>query len=273
MSTYTVPELERIAITVRRDILEMLNTAGSGHAGGALGIVEVLVGLYFSEMNISPDDPKDPKRDRFVLSAAHMVPALYAVLAERGYMAKKELKTLRTLDSKLAGHTFRDLDIGVETTGGSLGQGMSIALGMALAAKISKETYRTYCVIGDGESNEGQIWEAAMFANKYELDNLCVILDRNHIQLSESTEVVMPIEPVKEKWEAFNWNVVEVDGNDISQVLFAYNKAKIIKGRPTLILANTIPGLGVSFMENKWQWHGKVPNDEELKLALEELKG
>jgi transketolase len=234
----------------------------------------VLAALYFAEMHIDPQLPHAENRDRFVLSAAHMVPGLYATLAERGFFPKEELNTLRKFGSRLQGHTFRNLDIGVETTGGSLGQGFSIAIGLALAARISEEgrsDYRTYCIVGDGECDEGQIWEGAMFAAKEQLDNLCVILDRNHIQLSDNTEVVMPLEPLAAKWEAFGWHVLEMDGNDMQQVLFALNKARLIKGKPTVIIAHTVPGKGVSFMENKWQWHGRVPDEAELKQALIEL--
>lgn len=257
--------------------MRMLHAAGSGHAGGPMGIADVLTVLYFAEMNIDPRSPESPDRDRFVLSAAHMVPVLYATLAERGFFPKEELLTLRQHNSRLKGHTFRDLGIGVETTGGSLGQGINIAVGFALASRLqaqsdqSIEKFRTYCVIGDGESNEGSVWEAAMFAAKEKLDNLCVICDRNNIQLSNSSDNIMPLEPLPDKWRAFGWQVLEIDGNDIGQIRFAFNKAKLIKDKPTIIIANTIPGKGVSFMESKWEWHGKVPTDEELQVALTEL--
>jgi transketolase len=275
---FSLQQLQDHARQIRISIVEMLNAAGSGHTGGALGITDVLTALYFSELYINPDDPADDNRDRFVLSAAHMVPVLYATLAQRGFLAKSELMSLRSLGSRLKGHTFRNLDIGVETTGGSLGQGIGIAVGFALASKMREmegsklRAFRTYCVIGDGESNEGSVWEAAMFAGKEKLDNLCVICDRNHIQLSESSDAVMPLEPLAAKWEAFNWHVLQIDGNDIAEVLFALNKSKIVKGKPTMVIANTVPGKGVSFMENKWEWHGKVPNAEELKQALSELQ-
>lgn len=283
---FSAQQLVGVANQIRINTLKMLEAAGSGHTGGPLGIADVLAALYFSVMNVDPVHPRDPYRDRFVLSAAHMVPVLYATLIERGFISQSELLTLRKNDSRLKGHTFRDLDIGVETTGGSLGQGIGIAVGMALAGKLhatmgrptkkkSKPDelvdYRVYCVIGDGESNEGSVWEAAMLAAKYSLDNLCVVCDRNHIQLSETSDVIMPLDPVVDKWKAFNWNVIEVDGNDIPQVLFAFSKAKMVSGKPSIIIANTVPGKGVSFMENKWEWHGKVPDKKQLDIALAEL--
>lgn len=273
--TYSLEQLQEFARQIRISIVKMLNAAKSGHTGGALGIADVFTVLYFAEMKVDPRSPEDPNRDRFVLSAAHMVPVLYATLAERGFFPKEELLTLRQHNSRLKGHTFRNLEIGVETTGGSLGQGINMALGFALASRLQAkeggESFRTYCVIGDGESNEGSVWEAAMFAAKEKLDNLCVICDRNNIQLSNSSDNIMPLEPLAEKWSAFGWHVLQIDGNDIGQVRFAFNKAKLVKDRPTIIIANTIPGKGVGFMEQKWEWHGKVPTDDELKVALTEL--
>jgi transketolase len=201
-----------------------------------------------------------------------MVPVVYAAHAERGFFLKKELSSLRTFGSRLKGHTMRNLEIGVETTGGSLGQGLSVAIGFSLAARIKNEHWRTYCVIGDGECNEGEIWEAAMFAHKEKLDNLCVILDHNSIQLSADTKDVMPLEPMSDRWQSFGWHVIEIDGNDMIQVLFAFEKARLVKNQPVIIIANTVPGKGVSFMENKWEWHGKVPSNEERKQALLELE-
>lgn len=249
----------------------MVYAAGSGHPGGALGIADVLTALYFEELKVNPKDPAMSDRDRFVLSAAHMVPGLYATLAEAGFFPKEELPTLRKFGSRLEGHTVRNLEIGVETTGGSLGQGVSIAIGMALAAKLDKKDWRTYCIVGDGESNEGEVWEAAMFAPKFQLDNLVFITDRNNIQLSGDGSDIMPLEPLGDKWRAFNWYVIEIDGNNFDEIKSAFLKAKEIKNKPTMIIANTVPGKGISYMENKWQWHGKAPNDEELKLALDEL--
>lgn len=250
----------------------MLYAAGSGHTGGAMGIADVLTVLYFNEMKVNPQDPRMHDRDRFVLSGAHMVPGLYATLAEAGFFPKEELTTLRKFGSRLEGHATRNLDIGVETTGGSLGQGVSVAIGFALAAKIDAKPYRTYCVLGDGESNEGSVWEAAMFAAKYSLDNLVYILDRNDIQLSGDSDDIMPLEPLVAKWQAFNWNVIDINGNDIPEILSAFRKARETKNKPTIIIANTVPGKGVSFMENKWQWHGGVPDEGQLKTALDELK-
>lgn len=278
-------ELQAAARDIRVQMLKALNAAGSGHTGGPMGIADVLAVLYFHEMQIDPRRPDDTDRDRFVLSAAHMVPVLYATLAQRGFFPIAELSTLRQTDSRLKGHTFRDLTIGVETTGGSLGQGINVALGFALASKLrhkqsvqsgqmgqsGEREFRTYCVIGDGESNEGSIWEAAMFAAKYKLNNLCVICDRNGIQLSDDSNVVMPLDSLADKWRAFNWNVIEIDGNDLAQIMFALNKAKIVMDKPTIIIASTVPGKGVSFMERNWEWHGKVPNDQEVEQAITEL--
>lgn len=264
--------LKQKANNIRKSILNMLYAAGSGHTGGAMGIADIMTILYFNEMRVNPQEPAMPDRDRFVLSGAHMVPVLYATLAEAGFFEKEELMSLRKFGSRMQGHATRDLSIGVETTGGSLGQGTSVALGFALAAKIDEKDYRTYCVLGDGESNEGSVWEAAMFAAKYELDNLVYILDRNDIQLSGDSDDIMPLEPLVAKWQAFNWNVIEIDGHDYTEIMSAFRKAKETKNRPTIIIAKTTPGKGVSFMENKWQWHGGVPDEKELQLALDELK-
>lgn len=267
-----INNLKQKANNIRKSIVSMLYAAGSGHTGGPLGIADVMTYLYFREMKINPLDPNMPERDRFVLSAAHMVPVLYATLAEAGFFNKEELMSLRKFGSRLQGHAVRDLTIGVETTGGSLGQGVSLACGMALAAKIDDKPFRTYCVLGDGESNEGSVWEAAMFAAKYQLDNLVFILDRNNIQLSGDSQQMMPLEPLADKWRAFNWYVQEIDGHDFNALEAGFRKAKETLGKPSILIAKTIPGKGVSFIENKWQWHGKVPNQTEIKLALEELK-
>ncbi len=247
---FSLQQLQENARQIRISILKMLNAAGTGHAGGAMGIADVLTALYFAEMKIDPENPADDNRDRFVLSAAHMVPVLYATLAERGFFPKSELMTLRSLGSRLKGHTFRNLEIGVETTGGSLGQGIGIALGFALASRMREQDntqglrpFRTYCVIGDGESNEGSVWEAAMFAAKEKLDNLCVICDRNNIQLSNSSDNIMPLEPLAAKWEAFGWQVLQINGNDLAEVLFALNKSKIIKGKPTIKVVKMIQNI------------------------------
>lgn len=228
-------------------------------------------------MNIDPEHPDMEERDRFVLSHAHLVPGLYSTLAHRGYFPVDELKTLRQFGSKLQGHTFRDLEIGVETTGGSLGQGLSLANGFAIAARMraadgSLPSYHTYCAISDGELNEGSTWEALMFAAKEKLDTLTIILDRNGIQLSDDTANIIPLEPLREKMESFNLNLLEVDGHSHQEILFALSKAKLSKGNCTVVIANTTPGKGVSFMEDKWQWHGKAPNDKEYEQAIAELE-
>lgn len=264
-------ELQEKANNVRKSIVSMVHAAASGHPGGAMGIADVLVHLYFAEMRVNPQDPMMMDRDRFVLSAAHMVPGLYATLAEAGFFPKEELLTLRKFGSRMEGHTVRNLEIGVETTGGSLGQGVGIACGMAAAAKLDDKDWRTYCVLGDGESNEGSVWEAALFGVKFELDNLVFILDRNNIQLSGTGQEVMPLDPVADKWRAFNWNVIEIDGHSFDDITGAFRTAREVKHRPTIIIANTVPGKGVSFMENKAEWHGTAPDDEQLKQALTEL--
>jgi transketolase len=264
-------ELKQKANNIRKSILNMLYAAQSGHTGGPMGIADVMTYLYFNEMRVNPKDPKMPNRDRFVLSPAHMVPVLYATLAEAGFFPREELFTLRKYGSRMQGHAMRDLTIGVETTGGSLGQGVSVACGMALAAKIDKKDRRIYCVVGDGETNEGSVWESAMFAAKFNLDNLVFIIDRNNIQLSGDSSMVMPLEPLADKWKAFNWEVVEINGHDFEEIHSAFQTARETKKRPTVIIAKTTPGKGVSYMENKWQWHGKVPNADELQKGLEEL--
>ncbi|MEI7579320.1 MAG: transketolase [bacterium] len=266
-----ISELQQKANNIRKSIVNMLYAAGSGHPGGSLGITDLLTALYFNEMRINPKDPDMPDRDRFVLSGAHMVPALYATLAEAGFFPKEELITLRKFGSRLQGHCVRNLELGVETTGGSLGQGVSIACGMALAAKLDKKERRVYCLLGDGESNEGSVWEAAMFGHKYQLDNLVFILDRNQIQLSGSSNDIMPMDPMDAKWQAFNWEVITVAGHKFEEIFAALQKARETKNCPTIIIANTIAGKGVSFMEGKWQWHGKTPNAEELNIALADL--
>ncbi len=279
MSKSTTYNLPAIANEVRKDILKLVHAAGSGHPGGAMGIADILVYLYFKHLNVDPANPAKEDRDKFVLSPAHQVPGLYAVLAARGFFAKSELKTSRQFGSLLQGHAFRNLDIGVETTGGSLGQGFSVACGFALESRfrrenigsIAKPPFRTYCIVSDGELNEGQTWEAIMFAAKERLNELVVILDNNGIQLSDDTKNIMPLEPVNRKFEAFGWNVLEIDGHDYEQIAFALGKTTLVQHKPTIIIANTIPGKGVSFMENKWQWHGKAPNDEELAQGLAEL--
>ncbi len=249
----------------------MIGRAGSGHPGGSLSSVELLTALYFSELRINPKKPNWPERDRFVLSKGHAAPALYAALAMRGFFPVQELLTLRQLGSRLQGHPERDVKIGIEVSTGSLGHGFSQAVGIALAGKIDKKKYKVYVLLGDGECDEGIVWEAAMFASKYKLDNLIAIVDRNHFQLSGSTKSVMPLSPLAKKWGSFDWKVFEINGHNLNQILSTLEKAKKVKGKPVVIIANTVKGKGVSFMENTYEWHGKAPKGELLEKALEEL--
>lgn len=258
------------AIEVRRDILKMLAEAGSGHTGGSLSIVEILLVLYYYKMRHSPTDPNWPQRDRFILSKGHGCPALYAVLADVGYFPKDELMTLRKLGSRLQGHPQIGLP-GIEISSGSLGQGLSIANGIALAAKMDGLNIKVYCLMGDGEMNEGQIWEAVMTASHYKLDNLCGIVDVNRLQIDGFCCNVKNMEPINKKWESFGWKAIDVDGHNFSELKDAFDKADLIKERPTVLLCCTIKGKGVSFMENDPRWHGIAPNKDELLKALEEL--
>jgi transketolase len=264
-------QLNRKAKQLRIDILSMICEAGSGHPGGSLSAIDIMAVLYNNIMNHDPKNPKMPGRDRFILSKGHIAPALYAVLADCGYFNKEELMTLRKYGSILQGHPYMHKTPGVEISTGSLGQGLSVATGIALGAKLNNETYRVYCMMGDGEIQEGQIWEAAMSAGHYKLDNLVGIVDYNGVQIDGSCEDVMNIDPVKDKWLAFNWNVIEVDGHDVVKIEEAFHKASEFKGKPTLILAHTVKGKGVSFMENNCAWHGTAPNKEQLAKALAEL--
>jgi len=263
--------LKRIAQKIRVNIIKMIAEAGSGHPAGSLGTADILTALYFKLLRHKPDNPVWPKRDRFLLSAGHLCPALYATLAEAGYFPKKELITLRSLASRLQGHTHYQSPPGVEISAGSLGQGLSVACGMALAAKMDKKAYRVICLTSDGEHNEGQTWEAVMFAAKYKLGNLVNIIDRNFIQIDGQTEEIMPLEPLGKKYEAFDWQVININGHDFKQIIQAYQQVEQNKNRPTAIIAKTIPGKGVSFMENNWNWHGKAPSKEEAEKAVEEL--
>lgn len=266
----SLEELKKLAWQTRRDILIMLEKAGSGHPGGSLSAVEILIGLYYYKLRHDPKNPAWPGRDRFVLSKGHGCPVLYTVLANRGFFPKEDLMTFRKLGSRLQGHAFRGVP-GVEVSSGSLGQGLSIANGMAVAAKNDKRDTRVYCLMGDGEMDEGQIWEAAMAASFHKLDNLCGIVDRNQVQQNGPTKLIKDLEPVTDKWKACGWHVIDINGHDALQVIKAYNEAESIKGRPTVVLANTIKGKGVSFMEGNHQWHGKAPNKAELEAALKEL--
>lgn len=266
--------LEKIANNVRIDILEEVYNAKSGHIGGAFSIVDILTVLYFNEMNIDAKSPDSPDRDRLVLSKGHASAALYAVLAEKGYIDKEELKTFRNIDSNLQGHPDMNKVPGVDMTTGSLGQGLSVANGMALSSKLDSRGYRVYCILGDGELQEGQIWEAAMTAEKYQLDNLCVIIDANELQLTDTTMNVKGINQndIEQKFRAFGFQTVVIDGHNIESIIRALTIAEMTKGKPTAIICKTIKGKGVSFMENQIDWHGKAPNDEEYKIAMKELK-
>lgn len=266
-------DLKKIASKIRIDIIEMLESAQSGHPGGSLSAAEILTSLYFKEMNIDPKNPNWEDRDRFVLSKGHGAPVLYATLGERGYFPIEEIKKLRHIDSMLQGHPDMKGTPGVEMTTGSLGQGLSAANGMALAGKLDNKDYRIYVLVGDGEVQEGMIWEAAMFAAHNKLDNLIAFLDHNGLQIDGKTEEVMNIEPIDEKFKAFGWHVIKIDGHNFEQIFAAIDEAKGIKGRPTMIIANTIKGKGVSFMENEAGWHGKAPSKEQAEQALKELRG
>ncbi len=267
-----IKDLELKAKEIRRDIIEEIYQAKSGHPGGSLSIADILAVLYFDEMNIDENNPKWEDRDRLILSKGHSAPALYAALSERGYFPKEELKGLRKLDKMLQGHPNMNEVPGVDMSSGSLGQGLSVANGIAISAKMDKKDYRVYCILGDGEIEEGQIWEAAMASNKYKLDNLCVIIDNNNLQIDGTIEEVMSSYPIDKKFEAFGFNVINIDGHNFTQIKDAFCQAKQIKNKPTCIIAKTIKGKGVSFMENEVSWHGKAPNEEQYNKAMEELK-
>ncbi len=257
---------------IRRHIIRMLARAGSGHPGSSLSTVELLVALYYNKLRHNPQLPAWPDRDRFILSKGHACPALYAILAELDYFPLEKLDTLRQFGSILQGHPCMKTTPGIEISGGSLGQGLSVGLGIALAAKLDKKDYRTYVMLGDGEIEEGQIWEAAMAASHYKADNLCAILDQNGLQIDGFIHEIMSSHPIPEKWRGFGWHVMEIDGHDFKAILNAYDEAEKVKGRPTIIVAKTVKGKGVSFMENQVDWHGKAPSKEEAERALAELK-
>ena len=272
MSDISVGEIQNIANRLRLEGVEMATAAGSGHPGGSLSSADLLATLYFRIMNIDPADPYMEDRDRFVLSKGHAAPILYATLAERGYFPTDELKTLRQLGSRLQGHpAYREVP-GIEVTTGSLGQGLSMACGMALAGKMDSKDYRVYCLMGDGELQEGQNWEAAMFAHRYGLNNLIGFVDRNRLQICGNTEEVMSLDPLPEKFRAFGWNVIIIDGHNIRQIIDACDKAARSKKNPTVIIMNTIKGKGVSFMENNVDFHGRSCKPDEYAKAVEELK-
>ncbi len=263
--------LEDKAKVLRKHIVKMIGEAGSGHPGGSLSVIDIVTALYFEVMKVNPDDPKWPDRDRFILSKGHAAPALYAALAEKGFFPVEDLLGLRQVDSHLQGHPDLKKTPGVEVSTGSLGHGLAVANGMALAGKLDKSTYRVYVVLGDGELQEGSVWEAAMASAHYKLDNLVAILDYNGLQIDGPVEEVMDLGDVGLKWQAFGWHVISIDGHDFEQILNAFKEAETIKDRPTMIVAHTVKGKGVSFMEHGVEWHGTAPNEDQVKKALDEL--
>ena len=265
-------ELEKMANEIRKDIVTAVHSAKSGHPGGSLSSADIFTYLYFEEMNVDPANPKWEDRDRFVLSKGHVAPGLYSTLAEKGYFPKVDLKTLRHTGSYLQGHPDMKHIPGIDMSSGSLGQGVSVAVGMAAAGKYDKKDYRVYTLTGDGEIQEGQIWEAAMWAGHRKLDNLVVIVDNNNLQIDGSVEDVCSPYPIDKKFEAFNFHVINIDGNDFDQIRAAFKEARETKGMPTAIIAKTVKGKGVSFMENAAGWHGKAPNDEEYEIAMADLE-
>lgn len=273
MKDITVAELEEIANRLRVHVVEMTTAAGSGHPGGSLSAADLMAVLYFRNLRHDPSNPSWEDRDRFVLSKGHVAPVLYAVLAESGYFPVEDLLTLRKLGSKLQGHPVRGKVPGVEMSTGSLGQGLSMSCGIALAGRMDGKDYKTYCLLGDGELQSGQNWEAAMFASHYGLSNLIAIVDRNRLQITGNTEETVSLEPLPEKWKAFGWNVIIINGHNIRQIMEALDKAADSKRKPTVIIMNTIKGKGVSFMENNVGFHGKACNHDEYEQAMSELKG
>lgn len=272
MEKKSVKDLKKLANQIRQDVIIMLERAGCGHAGGSLGITDILTVLYFNILNYIPEQPYYHKRDRLVLSNGHVCPALYATLARAGYFPLVKLKSLRQLNSNLQGHPHLGSLPGIENSSGPLGQGISQAVGMALAGKMDKANYQIFCITSDGEHNEGQVWEAVMTANKYKLNNLINIVDRNNIQIDGYTKNIMPLKPLTAKYQSFGWKVLEVDGHNLKQLINTLKRAKLVKDKPTVIIANTTLGKGVKFMENNFNWHGKAPNKEEAKQALKQLQ-
>ena len=265
-------QLKKIANEVRKNIVTGLHSAKSGHPGGSLSAADMVTFLYYEEMNVDAKNPKNPNRDRFVLSKGHAAPVLYGVLAEKGFIPKEDIVTLRKPDSYLQGHPDMKHTPGVDMSSGSLGQGVSTAVGMALAGKMDHKDYRVYTLVGDGEIDEGQVWEAAMFAGHRKLDNLVVIVDNNNLQIDGTVEEVCSPYPIDKKFEAFNFHVIVINGHDFDEIRNALNEAKNTKGQPTAIIMNTVKGKGVSFMENQVNWHGAAPNDEQFAVAMEELE-
>ena len=282
LSPDEIRELSLHANSVRQNIIRMLKEAGSGHSGGPLGMADVFTALYFKVLNVDPANPDKEDRDRLILSNGHICPVMYATMAERGFFPVEELMTLRKFGSRLQGHPHRTALPGLETTSGPLGSGLSQAAGMALAFKMDKKKQRVFCLTSDGEHDEGNIWEAVLFAGRYKLNNLTVFMDRNKIQIDGNTEDVMPLDPVIDKYRAFNWHVIEIDGHDFKQILEAVKRAENTEDRPTMIVARTTPGKGVSYMEHRYEWHGAPPDlqdmegappkGEQAKVAIEELE-
>jgi transketolase len=268
----TIDELKNKAVEIRCDIIDMICAANAGHPGGSLSAADIVTALYFKVMRLDPKNPEWPDRDRFILSKGHACPVWYAALAERGYFDKSHLGTLRRLNSILQGHPDMRKTPGIDMTAGSLGHGLSAGLGMALSGRLQNKDYHVWVIVGDGETQEGSVWEAAMAAAKWKTDNLTAILDRNHLQNDYCVDDEMPIEPLADKWRAFGWHVVEIDGHNMAEIVEALEGAKAYKAGPTMIIAHTIKGKGVSYMENVVEWHGKAPCKEEAEQALEEIR-
>jgi transketolase len=266
-----IKELKNIVKSVRLKILHMLTNAGSGHTGGSLSAADVAVAIYFSKMKFRADDPSWKERDRFILSKGHAAPLLYAIMAEAGYFPEDTINTPRTTESPLQGHPCCKRLPGIEVSTGSLGQGLSVANGMALGLRLDKSPARVYCILGDGEIQEGQVWEAAMTAAHYKIDNLCAVVDNNGLQIDGPVESVMNISPVKDKWAAFGWHVIDIDGHNMEQIIEALTEAEAVKGKPSIVVAHTVKGKGVSFFENKVEYHGVAPSSEELEKAVKEI--
>ena len=272
MKITNIKELEKLANEIRIQIINQVYNANSGHPGGSLSSTDILTVLYFNQMNINEKEPQSPLRDRFVLSKGHCVPALYATLAKRGFIKEEELTKFRKIDGLLQGHPDKNKVPGIDMSTGSLGQGLSVANGMAISSKMNHEGYRVYCLLGDGEIEEGQVWEAAMTASKYKLDNLCVVVDSNNLQIDGTVEKVKGLDNIEGKFKNFGFNTIVVNGHDMQQLIDSFETAKLTKGKPTVIIAKTVKGKGVSFMEGKAEWHGKAPNEEHYKQAIKELK-